>query len=449
MQTVSPLLTDFYQLTMMQAYYDHGMEDEAVFEFFVRKLPAERKFFVACGLEQVLEYLETVRFDDADIDFLRRDGRFNENFLRRIKEFRFTGAVDAMPEGTIFFTDEPILRITAPLPIAQLVETRIINILQFQTMIASKAVRMKQIMPDSTLIDYGLRRSHGAEAGVLAARASYIAGFTGTATVIAGQQFGIPVYGTMAHSFIQSHHSERQAFADFAVSHPANTVLLLDTYDTIGATHKVVELAGELAEKNIQIRGVRLDSGDMIELSKQVRQILDDAGLTKIAIFASGNLDEYALQRFRDEQAAVDGFGIGTKMNTSADAPYLDCAYKLVEYAGEGRRKLAQNKVTWAGRKQVFRSFTEDGTMSGDIMCLAHEQHPGEPLVKPVMKAGTRLSPMPTLDETRTYLLEQLKTIPHTLLPDSAEVYEYPVRQSQELIDYCEKVARVMTRNHG
>jgi len=448
MQTVSPLLTDFYQLTMMQAYYDHGMEDEAVFEFFVRKLPAQRKFFVACGLEQVIEYLETVRFSEADIEFLRRDGRFNENFLQRIAEFRFTGSVHAMPEGTLFFTDEPIIRVTAPLPIAQLVETRIINILQFQSMIASKAVRMKQIMPEKMLIDYGLRRSHGAEAGLLAARASYIAGFTGTATVSAGLEFSIPVYGTMAHSFIQSHLSERRAFTDFAHSHPNNTVLLLDTYDTIQATHKVVELAREFASHNIKIKGVRLDSGDMVELSKQVRQILDDGGLNEVAIFASGNLDEYELQRYRDEEAAVDGFGIGTKMNTSADAPYMDCAYKLVEYAGQGRRKLAQNKSTWAGRKQVFRSYDKDGTMAGDVMGLEHEHHPGEQLIKPVMAHGRRLGQLPTLDQTRTYLLEQLKTIPPHLLPDAREEFRYPVRQSAELVTYSDEVAQVMTRNH-
>lgn len=448
MQTVSTLLTDFYQLTMMQAYYDHGLEDEAVFEFFVRKLPAERKFFVACGLEQVIEYLENVRFSDADIDFLRRDGRFNDNFLNRIKDFRFTGSVHAMPEGTIFFTDEPIIRVAAPLPVAQLVETRIINILQFQSMVASKAVRMKQIMPEKMLVDYGLRRSHGAEAGILAARASYLAGFTGTATVAAGMEFSIPVYGTMAHSFIQSHLSERKAFTDFAVSHPDNTVLLLDTYDTIQAAHKVVDLAKDFAKKNIKIKGVRLDSGDMIELSKQVRKILDDGGLHDVSIFASGNLDEYALRRYRDEDAAVDGFGIGTKMNTSADAPYMDCAYKLVEYAGQGRRKLSLNKATWAGRKQVFRRFTDDGTMNGDTMCLEHEQPPGEKLIQPVMAQGKRISELPTLDESRSYLLAQLKTIPKALLPDSADEYRYPVQQSEELIAYCEEVSRLMTKNH-
>ncbi|WP_136798631.1 nicotinate phosphoribosyltransferase [Desulfosediminicola ganghwensis] len=448
MQTISPLLTDFYQLTMMQAYYDHGMEDEAVFEFFVRKLPSERKFFVASGLEQVVEYLETVHFSEADIDFLRRDGRFNENFLNRIRDFEFSGSVDAMAEGTLFFTDEPILRITAPLPVAQLVETRIINILQFQTLIASKAIRMKQIMPESTLIDYGLRRAHGAEAGLLAARASYIAGFTGTATVAAGMTFSIPVYGTMAHSFIQAHLSERKAFSDFAVSHPDNTVLLLDTYDTIRGAHKAVDLARDLANRNIKIKGVRLDSGDMIKLSRQVRKILDDGGLHDVAIFASGNLDEYALQRFRDEAAAVDGFGIGTKMTTSADVPYLDCAYKLVEYAGQGRRKLAQNKSTWAGRKQVFRNYGDDGTMTGDTMCLAHELHSGEKLIKPVMQQGKRVSQLPTLDETRTYVLKQLGTVPEGLQPDSEEDYYYPVQQSEELVSYCDEVSKVMTRNH-
>lgn len=442
---LSPLLTDLYQLTMMQAYYDNNMHEEAVFELFFRKLPAQRNFLVACGLQQVLEYLETLRFSDDDIEFLRQDGRFHDKFLDSLSDFRFTGSVQAMPEGTLFFPDEPIIRVAAPMLQAQLVETRIINILQFQTMIASKAVRMKRVMPDKFLVDYGLRRSHGAEAGLMAARASYIAGFDGTATVLAGKLFGIPIYGTMAHSFVQAHESEHAAFMHFATSHPNNTIILIDTYDTERGAAKVVELAPELKKRNIHIRGVRLDSGDMISLSRQVRRILDEGGLEDVLIFASGNLDEYSLENFRRENAPVDGFGIGTKMTTSADVPYYDCAYKLVEYDGLGRRKFSKGKATWPGRKQVFRHYSADTTMSGDTLALEHEKNSGVPIIQQYMENGVRTGQLPPLTETREYLQKQLLTLPPLL--DSSE-WKYPVDPSAELKTYAEDVSERMIRNN-
>lgn len=435
----SPLLTDLYQLTMMQAYFDHKMREEAVFELFFRKLPTQRKFLVACGLQQVLEYLENLRFNEEDIDFLRQDGRFREDFLASLTDFRFTGSVHGLPEGTVFFPDEPLIRITAPLPQAQLVETRIINILQFQTMIASKAVRIKQLLPDKILVDYGLRRAHGAEAGIMAARASYVAGFNGTATVLAGKLFGIPLYGTMAHSFIQAHDSEREAFLHFATSHPDNTIILLDTYDTEQAALKVVELARELKQRNIRIRAVRLDSGDMIALSRRVRTILDEGGLQDVLIFASGSLDEYNLEPFRRENAPVDGYGIGSKMTTSADVPYYDCAYKLVEYKGLGRRKLSKGKATWPGRKQVFRHFSTDKVMSGDTLALEHEEHPGTPLIRQYMADGVRVGQLPSLAAGRASLQQQLSALPPEF-GDSATVY--PVTPSAQLQSYAEEVSR-------
>lgn len=444
---ISPLLTDLYQLTMMQAYHDSEMQKDGVFELFFRKLPAKRKFLVACGLPQVLEYLESLSFQTDDIDFLHKTGRFSDSFLDSLRELRFTGSVHAMAEGTIFFPDEPIIRVTAPLPLAQLVETRVINIMQFQTMIASKAVRMKQLMPDKVLVDYGLRRSHGAEAGVLAARASYLAGFTGTATVLAGKMFDIPIYGTMAHSFIQAHESERSAFNDFVASHPGNTVILLDTYDTEKAAAKVVEMAPDWKERGIQIRGVRLDSGDMIELSRRVRRILDDGGLTNVPIFASGNLDEYSLHEFQRQNAPVDGFGIGSKMTTSADVPYYDCAYKLVEYAGEGRRKLSKKKATWPGRKQVFRNYSTDNIMQGDILALDHEEHDGTKLIEQVMEKGKRTVQLPGLAESRARLCSQLATLPAFLQSDE-DLTVYSVTPSGELTRYAEKVSERMLKKN-
>ena len=441
----SPLLTDLYQLTMMQAYYDHEMQEEAVFELFFRKLPKERDFLVACGLQQVLEYLEILRFSDDDIEFLRQDGRFHDRFLSSLSEFRFTGSVHAMAEGTVFFPDEPVIRITAPLPQAQLVETRIINILQFQTMIASKAVRMRRLLPEKILVDYGLRRSHGAEAGLMAARASYVAGFDGTATVLAGRLFGIPLYGTMAHSFIQAHESEHEAFLHFADSHPENTTILLDTYDTEAAAKKVVALSGELREKGMHIRGVRLDSGDMIELSRRVRSILDAGGLEEVKIFASGNLDEYSLEAFHRENAPVDGFGVGSRLTTSADVPYFDCAYKLVEYKGLGRRKLSKGKATWPGRKQVFRHFSAENIMSGDLLALAQEEDSGTPLIQRHMVDGVRPKPLPTLGETRGFLQRQLASLP-PFLPDMQR--PYPVEPSTQLQFYAEEVSERMIQKN-
>jgi nicotinate phosphoribosyltransferase len=440
----SPLLTDLYQLTMMQVYHDKGMQDEAVFEFFFRKLPKERTFLVSCGLQQVLEYLENLNFSDEDIAFLREDGRYTTSFLESLTNFRFTGSIHAMPEGTIFFPDEPVIRVTAPLSQAQLVETRIINILQFQSIIASKAVRMKRLMPDKMLVDYGLRRSHGAEAGIMAARASYIAGFHGTATVLAGKMFGIPLYGTMAHSFIQAHESEDSAFMDFALSHPNNTVILLDTYDTEKAVIKVINLANELKKQDIHIRAVRLDSGNMIDLSKRVRQMLDAAGLQEILIFASGNLDEYSLVDFRNANAPVDGYGIGSKMTTCADVPYFDCAYKLVEYSGVGRRKLSKNKETWPGRKQIFRDCSS-GVMRGDTLALEDEKHQGNSLIQQYMANGVRTRQLPSLADTRDYLRQQLETLPEYLENTDKT---YPVEPSATLKAYAEEVsARMKLKN--
>ncbi|MGC1094963.1 MAG: nicotinate phosphoribosyltransferase, partial [Pseudolabrys sp.] len=351
----SLLLTDLYQMNMIQAYLDHGETNTAVFEFFVRKLPSRRGFLMAAGLEQALQYLENLHFSAEEIEWLASTRRFDKSLLDRLADFRFTGDVHAMPEGRIFFANEPILRVTAPMPQAQLVETRLINILHFQTLIASKAARMVLAAPSKLLVDFGLRRAHGAEAGLMAARASYIAGFAGTATMLAEQIFSIPTYGTMAHSFVEAYDTESAAFESFAQSRPQNLTLLIDTYDTETAARKVVALAPRLAAKGVRIAAVRLDSGDLIPLARSVRGILDDGGLSYVSIFASGGLDEDYLAEIVQAGAPIDGFGIGTSLTTSSDVPALDCAYKLQEYAGQPRRKRSSGKATWPGRKQVWR----------------------------------------------------------------------------------------------
>ena len=409
----SALLTDLYELTMLQAYYDRGMNGAAVFEFFSRKLPRERNFLMAAGLEQVLDYLCGLRITSEELAFLDSTGRFSAGFLRSLEDLRFTGRVDAMPEGTLFFADEPILRVEAPLREAQLVESRIVNLLHFQTVVASKAARCALVAPGKLLVDFGLRRAHGAEAGLLSARASYIAGFSGSATVLAGMRFGVPVFGTMAHSFIQAHASELQAFENFARSHPANATLLIDTYDTVEAATKVVELAARLAREGIAVRGVRIDSGDLGGYARQVRRVLDEGGMSQITIFASSGLDEYAL---RDLAAApIDGFGVGTRMNTSADAPYLDCAYKLVEYEGRPKRKRSEGKATWPGRKQIYRRVDAGGRIAGDVLTVEGDRQQGAPLLRAVMTDGSRIAESPSTEAVRAHARAQLASLPARL----------------------------------
>jgi nicotinate phosphoribosyltransferase len=307
------------------------------------------------------------------------------------------------------------LRIIAPLPVAQLVETRIINLLHFQSLVASKAARMVLAAPDRILLDFGFRRAHGAEAGLLAARASYLAGFTGTATVPALPLFGVPIYGTMAHSFIQAHADEAQAFEAFARARPDATVLLIDTYDTAKAAEKVVALAPRLAADGIRIQGVRIDSGDLAAAARRVRAVLDAGGLPEVKIFASGGLDERNLLAFMRDGAPIDGYGIGTSLVTSSDAPSLDCAYKLQEYAGAPRRKKSEGKATWPGRKQVFRRFAADGRMSGDVIALEGDVQDGAPLLRPVLRAGMPVTPLPSLDEARKTAAETLALLPESL----------------------------------
>jgi nicotinate phosphoribosyltransferase len=437
----SPLLTDLYQLNMMQAYLDQGMTGTAVFEFFMRDLPPQRRFLVAAGLEQALDFLEALSFSPADLKWLARSGRFRQSLLDYLETFRFTGDVHAMTEGTVFFPNEPIFRVTAPLPEAQLIESRIINLLHFQSLIASKAARLVLLAPGKLLADFGFRRAHGSEAGLLAARASYIAGFDGTATVLAGELFGIPLYGTMAHSFIEAFDDEAAAFEAFARSRPEELIFLIDTYDTEAAAKKIVELAPRLKAEGIAIRGVRLDSGDLIQLSISVRRILDEGGLGDVLIFASGGIGERELIAFRAAGAPIDGFGIGTSLAASFDLPALDCAYKLQEYAGLPRRKHSPGKATLPGRKQIWRNYGPDGRMSGDVLSLESDDHAGEPLLQLVMSGGRRVSSGPDLAEIRTRTARSLEQLPEPLRCLDPQA-SYPVKVAGPLLQLADEASR-------
>jgi len=409
------LLTDLYQLAMMEGYVEEGVTGTAVFEFFARKLPPQRGFLMAAGLEQALDFLQDLRVTPEELDWLSASGKFSPALIDYLAEFRFTGDVHAMPEGTVFFPDEPIIRLTAPLPEAQYAETRLINLLHFQSLIAAKAARIALAAQGRLLVDFGLRRAHGAEAGLLAARASYIAGFAGTATVLAGREFGVPTFGTMAHAFVQAFDDEAQAFEAFARARPEKLVLLIDTYDTEEGARKVAALAPKLRAQGITLGGVRLDSGDLDALSRSVRRILDEAGLQEVAIFVSGGMDETKIWNLLQAGAPIGGFGVGTSLTTSSDLAALDCAYKLEEYAGIPRRKRSEGKTTWPGRKQVWRRIGADGRMAGDVLSTADDAQDGVPLIEPVMKDGKRLGPEPTLDEIRAHAAAQLAALPEGL----------------------------------
>lgn len=442
------LLTDLYQLTMLQAYYDEGLHGQAVFELFVRKLPPGRSFLMLAGIEQALDYLENLRFTAEEINWLRESGRFRADFVDWLASFRFAGSVWAMREGSVFFAEEPVLRVEAPITQAQFVESRLINLVNYATMVASKAARCRLAAPARLLVDFGLRRAHGAEAGLLAARAAWLAGFDGTATVLAGQRFGIPLFGTMAHSYIQAHDQEAEAFARFATSQQGNVSLLIDTYDTEEGARRVAALAPALRARGVRITAVRLDSGDLGEHARAVRQIFDESGLNAVHIFASGNLDEWRIARLLEAGAPIDGFGVGTHLTTSEDAPSLDMVYKLQVYNGQARRKRSEGKATWPGAKQVWRLCTSDGNVAGDLVALADEAPPtgkASALLQPVMNGGRRLAAPPTLAALRQHAAAGLDSLPAVLRatdsPNPAP--HWPVRISPALRALADELDRL------
>jgi nicotinate phosphoribosyltransferase len=436
------LLTDLYELTMLQAYWREAMFEPAVFSMFVRRLPERRNFLLACGLEDALRYLESLRFHEAALDWLGARPEFETGFVEWLEGLRFTGSVRAVAEGTVLFAEEPLLEVEAPLPEAQLAETFLMNQLHLQTVVASKAARVVIAARGCAVVDFGLRRIHGTDAGLKAVRAFHIAGLASTSNVLAGAVYDVPIAGTMAHSYVQAHGSELDAFRAFCELYP-ETVLLVDTYDTLEGVRRVVRLARELGER-FRVRAVRLDSGDLVELAFATRRLLDDAGLRRVGIFASGGLDEYQIDALVERGAPIDAFGVGTRMGVSTDAPALDMAYKLASYAGRPRLKLSTGKPSLPGPKQVFREEAE-GRMVRDTIGRADEDLPGRPLLRPVMREGKRLpAGTVSLEEARAYAAGQLASLPETIRSLEAADPAYPVVLSDGLQSLRRNSARAV-----
>ena len=423
------LFTDLYELTMAQAYHAEGMDQLAVFELAFRQLPRNRNFIVAAGFADVLDFLTGLRFTDDDLGYLRGRGEFTDEFLRRLACLRFSGDVYAVPEGTVVFPNEPLLQVIAPIIEAQLIETFVLNQIHFQSIAATKAARVVAAAEGRAVIDFGSRRSHGTDAALKVARATYLAGGGGTSNVLAGKLYDIPVFGTMAHSYIQAHDEESASFESFAALYP-ETTLLVDTYDTLDGVRKVVELSRRLGHR-FRVRALRLDSGDLGSLAFETRKILDEAGLRDVQIFASSGLDEYEIKELVRSGAPIDAFGVGTKLAVIADAPELDMAYKLVEYAGKGRLKLSTKKLLYPGRKQVFRQI-ENGRMTGDVIGRFGESLAGEHLLKPLMVRGQPAAPI-QLAESRKRLQYELQLLPADLCELQPVLPAYPVSFSERL----------------
>ncbi len=414
------LSTDFYQLTMGAAYYQYNLEnnidekdDIATFELFIRKLPKNRNYLIFAGLEQALYYLLNAKFDERIIEFLRNKQVFKNIersfFDEYLPNFKFNVEAWSMKEGNFFFPNEPILRIRGPLFHAQIAETYLLNVINFQTLIASKASRIRNIAPNKVLFEFGTRRSHSPLAGVYAARASYIAGFNGTSNVIADLELGINSTGTMAHSFVQKFDREEDSFTTYFDIYDENSILLIDTYDTEKGAEKSIQFGNK-------IKGVRIDSGDLVDHAKKVRRILDKAGSEKVLIVASSDLNEYKIKEMINKKAPIDIFGIGTELATSSDDPIISGVYKLIEYKSEAKIKVSEKKITFPGIKQVFRVYNKNGEFKKDILALESEPIPinSEPLLEPILKNGKLITNLPKIDEIQRFYLENIKKLPPT-----------------------------------
>jgi len=439
------LFTDLYELTMAASYFAEGMHRPATFSFSVRHYPPGRGYFIAAGVDDVLRYLENLHFSASALDYLRATGLFTPEFLEFLAALRFTGDVDAMAEGTVCFVNEPLLEVTAPLIEAQLIETFVINRLHLQTLLATKAARCV----------LAARRTHGTDAGMQSARCAYLAGAAGTSNVLAGQRWGLPIFGTMAHSYVECFDDETGAFRAFVRTFPAGTTLLVDTYDTLAGVRHAVTVARQCERKGSPLQAVRLDSGDLDSLSRQARALLDEAGLHEVKIFASGGLDEYAVDALVRAGAPINGFGVGTSMGVSGDAPLLDCAYKLVEYDGRARLKLSPHKVSLAGRKQVWRAAA-GSPLTRDCVALRDEPVDAvgrdlrstaarlEPLLRPVMRGGRLQQPRPTLAESRARTQAELARLDDAY-KDLRTPPRFPVIVSSALAD-CQRAAEERAR---
>jgi nicotinate phosphoribosyltransferase len=443
---LSGLFTDLYELTMAHAYFREGMTGEATFTLYVRRLPESRNFLLACGLETLLELLEGLAFGEDDLAYLASLG-FPEDFRTHLRDFRFSGRVHAVPEGTPVFANEPILEVVAPIGEAQLIETLVMNQVHLQTLLASKAARVVAAAAGRAVIDFGARRMHGLDAAMKAARAFHIAGVQATSNTLAGKAYGIPVSGTMAHSYIQAHESEAEAFATFAKLYP-ETVLLVDTYDTLDGVRRVIALAEELGEA-FRVQAVRLDSGDLAALAFEARRMLDAAGLKRVQVFASGSLDEWEIAEMVAAGAPIDGFGVGTRMGVSKDAPDLDIVYKLSAYGGRGRLKLSTGKPVLPGRKQIFR-VEENGRAVRDVIARAEEELEGRPLLAEVMRDGRRL-PGAVADHNgaREHAARELAKLPVPVRGVAPAEPPYPVAISPALERYQREIAEEVVGRRG
>ncbi len=389
------LFTDYYELTMAAAFHGEGRDELATFELFVRRLPPERDFLIACGIETALERLAGFTYGDDEVAFLREQRVFDESFLARLRGLRFTGEVRAVDEGEMVFAGEPLVSLTAPIVEAQLVETLLLNTIGFETMVATKAARVALAAEGRAFVDFSARRDHGADAALLAARATYVGGASATSMVEAGRRYGIPLSGTMAHSYVMAHRDELAAFTAFLERYGPRAVLLVDTYDVVEGAHQAV---AAMRQAGVAAGGVRIDSGDLDRVARQVRTVLDQGGFRSVRVLASGDLDEDRVARLVTSGAPIDAFGVGTRLGTSADAPYLGVVYKLVEHGGSPRAKTSPGKATLPGRKQVWRASGRD------VLALAAEDRPGgaRPLLAPRWRDGHRIGPVPQLDDART-----------------------------------------------
>src|SRR6202521_774209 len=448
----SGLLTDLYELTMAAGYVQNRFDARATFELFVRLLPPHRNYLVAAGLEQALDFLENVRFSSEEISYIRALPVFRHvrsDFYDFLAQFRFGGDVWALPEGTVFFPGEPLLRVTAPIAEAQLVETSLLSILHFQTLIASKAARVTSAAAGRQVVEFGSRRAHGIEASVLAERAAFIGGCAGTSNTFAGHRFGIPAYGTQAHSWIMAHEDEAEAFRDFLEVFPEHSTLLVDTYDVRAAIDKIIALGRKPG-------GVRLDSGDVLADSLWARKRLDSAGWNDVQIFVSGDLDENRIESLLKNGASIDSFGVGTALSTSADAPSVGVIYKLVEVEIGGHlrntAKFSEAKKTYPGRKQIFRFTNTEGKFSRDIIGLEEEKFPAaDPLLIPVMRSGQRLTvssqdPAATVRAARQRFLTDRAHLPRPMLALGKADPPFPVSYSARLEELCEQIRQSLVK---
>ena len=443
------LFTDLYELTMAQAYWQSGKTAQATFSLFFRNYPPDRAYFVFAGLQDILEYLEGFQFTSNDIDFLRSLNQFDNGFLGYLGDLQFTGSVRAMSEGTVFFVDEPVVEVTGPIIEAQIVETFLVNQANVQTMLATKASRVTHVAQGKAIVDFAARRAHGTEAASKLARVGYMAGFAGTSNVLAGKLYGIPTSGTMAHSFVTTFEDEIDAFRAYARSFPNASTFLVDTYDTLDGVRKAIVVAKEMRQRGHKLRAIRLDSGNLLDLSLKSRTLLDEAGLNDVQVFASGGLDEFEVDALLKAGAPIDGFGVGTKVGVSADAPWTDCAYKLVEYDGRPTLKLSSEKQTLPGPKQVYRFRDGNRSYQRDVIARDGEPRPAEgaePLLLEVMKDGKPASPLPALKELRERFASEF-----ACLPDQHKALKTPEQYDVSITDALEKlrskaVSDVMSR---